>query len=555
VQIGPFRHAIFRDIWLASLVSNFGGLIQSVGAAWLMVSLHASASVVTLVQAATTLPIMLLSLVAGAIADNYDRRRLMFGAQLFLLVVSVALALTSYSGLLDPILLLAFTFLIGCGTAFNGPAWQSLVGEMVPRSEIPAAVAMNSVGFNIARSVGPAIGGAVVAAFGAVAAFAANAFSYIGLLFVLARWRPAKNPSPLPPEQLTSAMAAGLRYVLMSPRIGVVLLRGAAFGSAAIAVQALLPLVARDLVRGGPVGYGVLLGGFGMGAVGGAFMGGELRRRSIPGEWIVRVAFAGAALGAFTLGFSHTMVLSLAAMVVAGASWVLALSSFNASVQLSAPRWVVGRALALYQMATFGGMTLGSWLWGLVADHGGTGVALYASAGALVAGACLGFAFRMPDTIEMNLDPRGWDEPMIALDIRPRSGPIVVTIQYVIRPEDVLEFLNAMASRRRIRIRDGARNWTLLRDLADPTLWVERYDTPTWQEYIRHNSRLTQSDAAVSETLRRLHQGAEPPRVRRLIERQTTLGASLDMTMEPHQPTRAHHGRDALGRTPFDGAS
>ncbi len=549
MQLAPFRHRIYRDIWIASLVSNFGGLIQSVGASWLMVSLHASPGVISLVQAATTLPIMLFALMAGAIADNADRRKVMLSAQLFLFAVSVVLAVTSYFDALTPVSLLAFTFLIGCGTAFNGPAWQSLVGEMVPRTEIQAAVALNSVGFNLARSVGPAIGGAIVASLGAVAAFSVNAVSYIGLLVVLSKWKPATQPNPLPPELLASAMGAGLKYVMMSPPIGVVILRGAAFGVAGIAVQALLPVVARDLVQGGPLAFGLLLGGFGIGAVGGAFLGGELRQRSVPAEVIIRLAFCGSAFSAAVIGTSPFASLSFAAMLVGGGSWVLALSGFNASVQLSAPRWVVGRALALYQMATFGGMAFGSWMWGYVADHLGVGSALLGSAIALMGGAALGWRFRVPDTADMNLDPRGWDEPLISLDIRPRSGPIVVTIEYVIRQDDVIAFLNAMASRRRVRIRDGARNWTLLRDLSSPSIWIERYETPTWQEYIRHNKRLTQADIAISQTLRTLHQGAEPPRVRRLIERQTTIGAAMDLPMEDHLPTRVHEGRDTLGRS------
>ncbi len=548
MQLAPFRHRIYRDIWIASLASNFGGLIQSVGASWLMVSLHASPGVISLVQAATTLPIMLFALMAGAIADNADRRKVMLAAQLFLFFVSVALAVASFFGALSPISLLAFTFLIGCGSAFNGPAWQSLVGEMVPRTEIPSAVALNSVGFNLARSVGPAIGGVIVASFGASVAFAVNAVSYLGLLAVLGRWKPETQPSPLPPERLASAMGAGLKYVMMSPPIGVVILRGAAFGVAGIAVQALLPVVARDLVYGGPLTFGLLLGGFGIGAVGGAILGGELRQRSVPAEIIIRLAFCGSAASAAVIGLSPVATLSFAAMIVGGGSWVLALSGFNSSVQLSAPRWVVGRALALYQMATFGGMAFGSWMWGYAADHLGTGTALLGSAIALLGGAALGLRLRVPDTADMNLDPRGWDEPMISLDIRPRSGPIVVTIEYVIRQEDVIPFLNAMASRRRVRIRDGARNWTLLRDLSTPSVWIERYETPTWQEYIRHNKRLTQADIAITETLRALHQGDEPPRVRRLIERQTTVGAAMDLPMEQHLPTRVHEGRDALGR-------
>jgi MFS family permease len=518
--LSPFRHHIFRAIWVASLASNFGGLIQSVGAAWLMTSMSASADLVALVQASTTLPIMLFSLVAGAIADNFDRRRLMLASQIFLLCVSVALTLCTYFGLVTPWLLLAFTFLVGCGTAFNGPAWQSLVGEMVPRADLPAAIALNSMGFNIARSVGPAIGGMVVAALGAFAAFAVNAVSYVALIAVLARWRRPAPPRLLPPETLGTAMAAGIRYVAMSPNIGVVLLRGAVFGLAAVAVQALMPLIARDLIQGGPLTYGLLLGAFGVGAVGGAFLSTRLRH-VLSLEALVRLAFLSFAVCATTAGLSTFSVLTIPAMAIGGASWVLALSSFNATVQLSSPRWVVGRALALYQMATFGGMAFGSWIWGAAAERFGTADALLISAVVLVGGAALGLLLGLPELKSLNLDPLNrWSEPDIALDIRPRSGPIVITIEYAIREEDVVAFLSIMAERRRIRRRDGARHWTLLRDLENPEVWVERYHTPTWLEYVRHNQRMTQADAAVSERLRALHKAPGRPRVRRMIERQ-----------------------------------
>jgi MFS family permease len=488
----------------------------------MMASIGASADLVALVQTSTTLPIMLFSLAAGAIADNFDRRRVMIVSQVFLLVVSLCLTILSFMGMVTPWLLLSFTFLVGCGTAFNGPAWQSLVGDMVPRSELPAAIALNSMGFNVARSVGPAIGGLIVAAAGAFAAFGVNAVSYIGLIFVLARWRPAQQPRVLPPERLGVAMAAGVRYVAMSPSIGVVLLRGAIFGIAAIAVQALMPLVARDLIRGGPLTYGLLLGAFGAGAVGGAFLSNRLRR-ALSVEALVRGAFGGYAVCAALAGLSPNAAITMIAMAIGGASWVLAMSSFNAAVQLSAPRWVVGRALALYQMATFGGMAAGSWLWGIAADQWGTANALITSAVVLVAGAAVGLRYALPEVESLNLDPLSrWREPEVAIDIKPRSGPIVVTIEYLIRQEDVAIFLSAMNERRRIRRRDGARHWTLLRDLADPELWVERYHTPTWLDYVRHNQRMTQADAAVSDTLRALHRGPGRPNVHRMIERQTT---------------------------------
>jgi Arabinose efflux permease len=519
--LAPFRHKIFRAVWIASLASNFGGLIQSVGAAWLMTSIGGSAALVAMVQASTTLPVMLFSLVAGAIADNSDRRKLMLIAQLFLFSVSIALTIFSYFGLMTPWLLLGFTFLVGCGTAFNGPAWQSLVGEMVPRSDLPSAIALNSMGFNIARSVGPAIGGMIVAAAGAFAAFAVNAVSYIGLLLVLFRWHPPMPRRTLPPESLGAAMAAGIRYVAMSPHIGSVLMRGAVFGLAAIAIQALMPLIARDLIQGGPLTYGLLLGAFGAGAVGGAAVSARMRQ-VMSMEALVRVSFIGFAGGATVAGLSPNTFLTMGGTAVAGACWVLALSSFNATVQLSSPRWVVGRALALYQMATFGGMALGSWVWGALAERFGTGESLLISAVVLVVGAALGLRFSLPELKSLNLDPLDrWTEPKIALNILPRSGPVVITIEWVIQEKDVMTFLATMAERKRIRRRDGARHWTLLRDLENPDIWVERYHSPTWLDYIRQNQRMTQADADVLERLRALHKGPERPRVHRMIERQT----------------------------------
>ncbi|ANY84075.1 ABC transporter permease (plasmid) [Microvirga ossetica] len=519
--LSPFRHHIFLAVWIASLASNFGGLIQSVGAAWLMTSIGGSADLVALVQASITLPIMLLSLVAGAIADNSDRRKLMLASQLFLLTVAVALALWTYFGVMTPWLLLAFTFLVGCGTAFNGPAWQSLVGEMVPRSDLPAAIALNGMGFNIARSVGPAIGGIIVATVGAFAAFAANAISSVGLIVVLARWHPVGTPRILPPETLGAAMAAGIRYVAMSPNLGVVLLRSAVFGFAAIGVQALMPLIARDLIHGGPLIYGLLLGAFGAGAVGGALLSARLRQ-ALSLEVLVRIAFFSFAICAAVAGLSPFPSLTFAAMALEGAGWVLALTSLNAAVQLSSPRWVVGRALALYQMATFGGMAFGSWSWGMAAERLGTADALLMSAGVLLAGTVLGVRFPLPELKMPNLDPLNrWTEPNIALDIRLRSGPIVVTVEYVIREADVMAFLAVMAERKRIRRRDGARHWSLLRDLENPHIWIELYRVSTWLEYVRLSQRITQADAAVGDRLRALHQGPDGPHVRRMIERQT----------------------------------
>jgi MFS family permease len=511
---------VFRAVWIASMASNFGGMIQAVGASWMMTSIAPSAEMVALVQASTTLPIMLLSLASGAIADNYDRRRVMLAAQIFMLGVSVALAACTWLGLITPWLLLLFTFLIGVGAAFHGPAWQASVGDMVPRSDLPGAVALNSMNFNIARSLGPAVGGAIVAAAGAAVAFAVNAFTYLGLIAVLARWRPHRPERKLPRERLGVAMAAGVRYAAMSPSIGAVLGRSLLFGLGASSISALMPLVARDLIAGGALTYGILLGAFGVGAVAGAFSSSRLRTM-FSSESLVRMSCLAFAIAAAVVGASTSLLITTPALLVAGAAWVVALSTFNVTVQLNSPRWVVARALSLYQMAAFGGMAAGSWIWGMVAEDHDIETALLAAGAVLVLCAIAGLKLPLPSTRDLNLDPlREWRPPDPAIDIRPRSGPLVVTIEFRIRAEDVPQFLSIMAERRRMRRRDGARRWTLLRDVADPQLWIERFHLANWIEYIRHNNRMTHADAWVTGAARELHQGPEPPVVRRLIERE-----------------------------------
>ncbi len=516
----PLRHETYRTIWFASLASNFGGLIQAVGAAWMMTVITSSEDMVALVQTSTALPIMLFSLISGALADNYDRRRIMLTAQSAMLVVSILLTACAILGWITPGLLLFFTFLIGCGTALNNPSWQASVGDMVPRADLPEAVTLNSMGFNITRSVGPAIGGAIVAAAGAAAAFAVNALSYIALLYVLFRWRPSTPASTLPRETLGSAIFAGLRYVSMSPNLEKILLRGLVFGIGASSIQALLPVVALDLVSGGPLTYGFMLGAFGIGAIGGAVLSTRLREM-FSSETIIRLAFSGFAFSAVIAALSPSAVLTSAGLLVAGACWVSALSLFNIIVQLSTPRWVVGRALSLYQTVTFGGIAGGSWLWGVAADRYGLSNALLMSAAVLLLGVVIGLRFSMPAFATLNLDPLNrFIEPALGLDITPRSGPIVIQVDYQIADDDLAEFMTLMEERRRIRIRDGARNWALMRDLENPGLWTETYHTPTWVEYIRHNQRRTQADAENTDRLRVLHRGEGLPHVHRMIERQ-----------------------------------
>lgn len=530
--MAPLRNRVYRMLWSATLVSNLGGLIQAVGAGWLMTSLSGSHRMVALVQSSNTLPIMALSLIAGALADNYDRRRILIVAQLFMLAVSAGLAATAWAGLLTPGLLLAFTFLVGCGTALYNPSWQASVGDIVAREDLPAAVGLNAMGFNMMRSVGPAIGGIIVAAAGASVAFALNAASYLPMIVSLGFWRPPEAPRRLPREPLWSALGAGLRYVAMSPNLVRVMGRGALFGFAAVSVLALLPSIARDLLEGTALTYGILMGSFGLGAIGGVFLNARLRA-VFGNERVVALAFIGFAVGVAGLGLSRAVWMSGAALMVAGASWVMALSLFNVTVQLSTPRWVVGRALSFYQMATFGGMAAGSWAWGVMADAQGVAAALFVSAALLVAGALVGRWLPMAEFGNVDLDPANlFREPELRLDLRARSGPIMVMIDYEIAQDDVEEFLAVMRVRRRIRIRDGARNWVLLRDLENPDLWSESYHVATWVDYVRHNERRTKADIESFEQLMALHRGAARPRVHRMIERET-VPVHDDMPLKP----------------------
>ncbi|WP_246071201.1 MFS transporter [Paracoccus haeundaensis] len=519
--LAPLRYRDFRLLWSATLVSNFGGLVQAVGAAWLMTQLTDSATLIALVQASNTLPIMLLAIGAGALADIFDRKTLLMGALIFMAVVSLALAAVAWTGGLTPWLLLGFTFLLGAGQAVYNPPWQASMGDLVDRKDLPAAVSLNSVGFNLMRSVGPAAGGLIVATLGASAAFAVNAISYLPLLGAMSQWKPKLAPRVTTPEPFMAAMGAGLRYVALSPNLLRVMSRGALFGFAAIAVLALLPLVAKSHPEGGSLLFGGLLGCYGVGAIGGALLNPRIRAR-LNNENVVRMAFAGFAVSALVLGQTQSVWLHAAAMLPAGASWVLALSLFNVTVQLSTPRWVVARALALYQMATFGGMAAGAWIWGMVAGTQGLDAALTAAGGVLLLGAAIGFWLRAPEFGAVDLDPvNRFREPALMLDLRGRSGPIMVMVDYRIDQADVPEFLRLMQRRRNIRRRDGARNWSLLRDLEHPDQWSESYHIATWDEYVRHNLRRTKSDAEVAVALRALHKGDTDPLVHRMIERHT----------------------------------
>jgi MFS family permease len=514
----PLRHAVFRRIWLASLLSNLGLLIQGVGAAWAMTQMTSSADKVALVQTALMLPIMLISMPAGAIADMYDRRIVALISLSIALSGATALSVLAWLGMVTPQVLLGFCFIVGSGMALFGPAWQSSVSEQVPAETLPSAVALNGISYNIARSFGPAIGGIVVATAGAVAAFAANAVLYIPLLIVLFLWRRTSEPSRLPRERLNRAMVSGVRYIANSPSIRIVLMRTLITGVIGGSVSALMPLVARDLLHGGAQTYGIMLGAFGMGAVIGALNIAEVRKR-MTGEVAVRACALSMGLAVAAVALSREPVLTAAALVVAGAVWMLAIALFNIGVQLSAPRWVAGRSLAAFQASIAGGIAIGSWGWGRLTDATGVQTALLVSAALMFISPLVGLWLRMPPVGARDEDAEGLADPEVRLSLTGRSGPLVVEIEYRVAQDNARAFHGVMQKVQLSRQRNGAYGWSIARDIADPELWTERYHCPTWLDFLRQRNRATLSERALHQRAIDFHIGPDPVRVRRMLER------------------------------------
>ena len=517
----PLRQRTYRTIWIASLFSNFGQLIQGVGAAWLMTRLSASPQMVALVQTALMLPLMLVALPAGAIADMFDRRKVALAGLIFASLMAVGLTLLAGAGLLSPWTLLLFCFLIGAGVALFGPAWQASIGEQVSGEHLPAAIALGTISYNVARSFGPAIGGIIVAAFGAMAAFAANAVFYLPLIIAFLLWQREHKPSRLPPERIDRAIISGVRYALHAPSIRVVLIRTHVVGLAGASVSALTPLIAKDLLQGTASTYGLLLGAYGVGAVLGAAGLDFIRQRLRPEKAARSLSLL---LGAMILlaGVSGNTLLTCTALMIAGAAWMILVAQFNVAVQMSAPRWVTARALACYGSALTGGLALGAWVWGSVASAFGTGEAMMLSGAAMMSSALLGLiiplAPSLPDGLEESILTH---QPQVGLALTPRSGPIIVEIDYRVDIDKARDFYAAVQKLRSARLRSGAFGWSVARDIADPALWTEHYHCPTWGDYLRQRDRMTISDRQVEDAVNIFHEGSNEGRVRRRLERPT----------------------------------
>jgi predicted MFS family arabinose efflux permease len=532
--LAPFEHRAFALFWWASLASSFGGMIQTVGASWLMTTIAPSADQIALVQTAGSLPFFFLSLLAGALADTRDRRAIMLVSQVLTLLASAGLAAVTLAGGITPTLLLGLTFLVSCGSALFAPAWQASIGDMVPRAQIAPAVMANAVGFNLARSVGPALGGFIVAAVGAAVAFVINTVSYVGTISTLLWWRPRHARSELPPEPLVSAIASGVRYFSLSPHLVAIQIRCVLYTIPIAAVPALMPVVARDLLSGGAPTYGILLGGFGVGAMLGALASATLRSR-FTSDTLLKILSAIACAAMIAIGESRWMALTLLAHVLAGSVWTLGFANFNIAVQLSSPRWVTGRMLATYQTVAFAGIALGSWWWGEFATAQGVRESLaLAGVSSLVS---LAAARWWPVSVAHlgSLDPRADVQASLpSVEIHPASGPIVVTIEYCVPRENAAEFVAVINELGRLRRRDGARGWSVSQDIDATDLWVERFESPTWMDYLRWQTRPTESDQVVRERITRLIDG-EQGSVRRLVERPPgaePLGAPPDSAQD-----------------------
>jgi MFS family permease len=459
----------------------------------------------------------LLSLPAGALADVLDRRRILIVTQSWMTVSAAALGLLTLFGRITPWGLLFFTFVLGLGAALNGPPWQAILPELVPRKELAAAITLQSIGFNIARAAGPAIGGLLVAAAGPAWTFLLNAVSFLGVVAVLFVWRRPSMESVLPAERFFGAMRTGLRYVRHAPEVIAPIVRGSVFVLCASSLWALLPIVARIDLKQGAAGYGILLTALGVGAVAGALVLPRLKRNNST-DLVVAVATLVFAAATAALALVHNFPLVCFALLLAGGAWLSHLSSLNVAVQTVVPSWVQGRALSVYMLIFYAGLAGGSALWGWVADHLGVAQSLLISVAGMIVGLVATLRFHLKSGEGLNLSPsRQWPTLIVHHEPEPERGPVLITVDYEVDPARAAEFARAMDEVRRIRLRDGALQWGLFTDSAMPGRYSEVFLVRSWLEYLRHRERSTVSDRDFVEKARVFHVGPERPVVRRLI--------------------------------------
>ena len=511
----PLKNRVFRDLLLADLASDVGDFMQTVGAAWLMVSLHGGPLDIALIQTASTLPFFVLALPAGALGDIVDRRRLILVTEYWMLAAAIALAVLTILGRMSPWLVLGLTFVLSAGAACEAPSWRAVLPELVAPEDLSAANALNGIEFNVARAVGPALAGLLIAAAGVGAAFVVNALSFFAVIVVITRWKRSVRRSTAPTETLGGATVAALRYVRHSPGIRTLLVRTSGVMFFATAVMALMPIVAAR-VSANSLGYGVLLGCFGTGAVLSALLLPWARAR-LSLEGILSGALAVLSVALIAAGTFQSLIALGPFMLVGGAAWMTFISLLTTAVQQLAPAWVRARVLAVFMLASQGSLALGSLVWGLVAEHQGVTVALLIAGAGTVAAMLLRFVAPMPSVDVDVTEWIHWREPARIADLGydVNDGPVLVSIEYQVVPERATAFVQAAHRLGRMRRRDGASRWGLFRDTDAPDLYIESFVVNSWAEHLRQHERPVKADQALETAVGRTVRGA--PRVRHFL--------------------------------------
>lgn len=512
----PLRQTLFLVLWIATIIGNTGSFIRDVASAWLITDLSTSPAAVAMIQAAVTLPVFLLAIPAGVLADILDRRKFLIGAQLLLASVSVCLALLSVADLHTVASLVGLTFLGGIGAALMGPTWQAIVPELVERKDLRDAIALNSLGINIARAIGPAMGGLILASLGAAVTYGMDVITYVFVIAALLWWRRPKMEEDTLTERFPGAFRAGLRYARASRELHIVLLRTFLFFAVASSVWALLPLVARQLLGGGAEFYGILLGAVGLGAIVGAITMPRLRDRLSTDSFLLAAAFITAAVMVF-LSIAPPKWTAVVALLLLGAAWITALTTLNSVAQGILPNWVRGRSLAVYLTVFNGAMAAGSLSWGAIASVIGIPLTLITAATALVLIGLLAHRIKLPAG-EADLMPSNhWPEPLTAIPVEFDRGPVLIQIEYKVSAEDRPAFLKALARLSTGRRRDGAYAWGIAEDSANPDLMLEWFQVESWAEHLRQHKRVSKADADIQEEVLRFHQGERSPVVRHFL--------------------------------------
>ena len=513
----PLSITVYRSLWLATIFANIGSCMEDVTAGWLMTSLSSSPLPVALVQAANMLPIALLSLPSGALADIIDRRRLLLFAQFWGMAAAATLFVATLTGRIDAQLLLALTFLSSCGSALSIPALQAITSELVPRSSLAHTVTLAGISNNIARIAGPAVGGALIALAGAEWVFLVNCLSMLGVVAALWRWRSMGTAGRLPPEHLMGAIRAGFRYVHSSAELHSLMVRTIAFFLCASALWSLLPLIGRHQLGLGPAGYGLMVTCIGAGAICGALSLNRLRRSFSANQlsqWS-SVLLAAAVGGVAAVG---DPMLAMACMIAAGFGWNVMTANLHSTALLQAASWAKARAFGIYLMLFQGSMAAGAFLWGTLASEIGVAYSLLAAAVLLAASILLAFIYPLIIDPDRNLDPsRHWPDPVLDQPVDGDDGPVLVTIEYEIDPALSEEFVGRLHMLRAIRLRDGAMRWRYWRDVAHRNLFIETFIVASWLEHLRQHDRVTEADRSIQAKVNELHVGRSRPLVRHWI--------------------------------------